>query len=308
MRGYHMGLNRHKLKKWANMILGNSSYHVNQDEGKTYSKTEIEGYYNNLTEKITKFGLPGNEIPITTVDTGEKLHFPIAIFQYGLAAYDLYLLKKGDIEEMKSKVIACADWAVENQQDDGSWITFAYENPEHPYSSMAQGEGISLLIRAYKETGDCKYSEAARKALIFMLVPLHEGGTTKYEGDDVYFFECTEDPLILNGWIFSLWGVIDYCKFFDDENTKSVLEKAFATLERRLPDFDIGYWSMYEDGKRISSPFYHSLHIAQLNVMYKLTDREIYKRYAEKFDMYQRNLINKGLSFAVKAWQKVWEK
>ena len=123
-----MGINAQKIKKWTNMMLGNSSYHVNQDEGKIYSKEHIEGYYNNLTEKVSKFGLPGNTIPVTTVDSGEKIFFSIAIFQYGLAAYDLILLNNGRKEDLVSKVLACADWAVDNQQADGSWITFIFFN------------------------------------------------------------------------------------------------------------------------------------------------------------------------------------
>ena len=87
-----MGINKQKIKKWTNMLLGNSPYHVNQNEGKAYSKTEICGYYNNLTEKVSRFGLPGDTVPMTVVDSGEKTYFSIAIFQYGLAAYDLLLL------------------------------------------------------------------------------------------------------------------------------------------------------------------------------------------------------------------------
>lgn len=95
-----------------------------------------------------------------------------------------------------------------------------------------------------------------------MLLPLKQGGTTKYEGNDVYLYACTENPLILNGWIFSLWGINDYCKYFDDKDVKDVLNKTLSTLERRLLDFDIGYWSMYENGMRICSPFNHKLLLA----------------------------------------------
>lgn len=299
-----MSVNIQKLKKWTNMLLGKSSYHVNQNEGLIYSKTEIKGYYNNLTEKVTRFGLEGNQIPTTVVDSGEELYFSIAIFQYGLAAYDLYLLNN-DVE-MAEKTLACAEWAVTNQQQDGSWVTFFYENKEHPYSSMAQGEGISLLLRAYQIKPDDRYLTTAKLALEFMLIPKENGGTTKYDGEDVYFYECTEDPLILNGWIFSLWGVMDYYKFFKDEKAKKILDATLISLEKKLPDFDLGYWSMYEDGMRICSPFYHSLHIAQLNVMYELTGNIVYSDYAGKFSGYQRRWINRKRAFITKAFQKVF--
>lgn len=302
-----MSINMQKIKKWANMMMGKSSYHVNQDEGKIYSKTEIKGYYNNLTEKVTKYGLETNNVPKTTVDTGKTIYFSIAIFQYGLAAYDLYLIDNTKID-MLEKAISCANWAVDNQNEDGSWITFEYENPEHPFSSMAQGEAISLLIRLYLQTKEDKYLNSVKKAFEFMIKPLNEGGTTKYENEYIYFYECTEDPLILNGWIFSIWGVLDYYKYFKDDKSKEILDKTINTLVTKLPDFDIKYWSKYEDGKRICSPFYHKLHISQLKVMYKLTDIEIFKEYAEKWEKNEKNKLFKFIAFIKKVNQKIFEK
>ncbi|OPZ85144.1 MAG: hypothetical protein BWY74_04005 [Firmicutes bacterium ADurb.Bin419] len=300
-----MAISLYKIKKWMDMLNGNSVHHVNQDEGKCYSKDEIKGYYNNLTEKVTRFGLSGNEVPKSSVDTGETIYFSIEIFQYGLASYDLFLMFSD--QSMLEKTIACAEWAVGNQQTDGSWVTFEYENKAHPYSSMAQGEGISLLARAFAATGEEKYKVATDKALEFMLKPVEEGGTTKYDGNDIYFLECTHDPLILNGWIFSLWGVLDYWKLTKNEQVKDVLGRTLATMERRLPYFDMGYWSMYEDGKRICSPFYHKLHIAQLNVMYDLTGNAVFKAYADKWERYLNSWWNRNRAFAKKAIQKVFE-
>ena len=111
---------------------------------------EVAGYYNDLTEKVTKDD-PDILVPKYYVDTGEKVYFSIGIFQYGLAAYDLYL--KTSEAAYEKKFIACAEWALDNQQKNGSWLAFPFENTEHPYSSMTQGEGISLLIRAHITTG-----------------------------------------------------------------------------------------------------------------------------------------------------------
>lgn len=300
-----MGVSLYKIKKWARMLTGNSISHVDQGEGKIYSVDEIKGYYNDLTEKVTKREDLGDKVPMSSVDTGETIYFSIEIFQYGLGAYDLFLLN--DDKKMLEKVKASSDWAVDNQQVDGSWVTFTYENPDHPYSSMAQGEGISLLLRAYLELKDEKYLIATKKALQFMLMPLEQGGTTKYEGADVYFYECTEDPLILNGWIFSLWGIVDYCKYFKEEEVKNILDKTLITLERKLPDFDLGYWSMYEDGMRICSPFYHKLHIVQLRAMYELTGINMFNIYADKFECYQNNGMYRKRAFIEKVMQKIFK-
>ena len=88
---------------------------VNQVEGKCYSRNKVEGYYNDLTEKITKFGFHGNQVPISEPAPGVKMEFSIAVFQYGLAAYDLYLLTEN--ESYLGKLKACAEWALENQEE-----------------------------------------------------------------------------------------------------------------------------------------------------------------------------------------------
>lgn len=299
-----MGISLYKIKKWYNMMTGKSISHVNQGAGTCYSKTEVAGYYNDLTEKVTKDN-PEILVPKYFVDTGEEIYFSIGIFQYGLASYDLFL-KTGE-EKYKEKLLACACWAVENQQEDGGWDTFTFENPEHPYSSMAQGEGISMLIRAHIVTQDERYISAINKAKDFMLKPILDGGTTVYQGEDVLLYECTHDPLILNGWIFSLWGLYDYCKYQKDKEAESVLERTLDSLKNKLPTFDIKYWSKYEDGKRIASPFYHKLHIAQLRVMYDLFGDSVYKEYADKWEKNEKSFIKSKIAFITKAVQKVFE-
>lgn len=303
-----MGVNLFKIKKWTHMLLGNSVYHVNQNEGKYYSKNEVRGYYNNLTDKILLFGKNEDEIPTTIVDTGENIYFSIAIFQYGLAAYDLYLASGKQDMSMFDKMIACANWGVENQQEDGAWVTFAFDTPDYPYSTMAQGEGISLLIRAYNETNEHKFMDSFKKALAFMLLPFEKGGPTLYNNDGVFLYECPKAPLILNGWIFSFWGLWDYCiTVKEDENAKIILDKTLDTMVKWLPKFDLCFWSKYEDGKRICSPFYHKLHVAQLNVMYELTSKVEFKFYANRWDGFQKNWLFNKVAFFYKAIQKILE-
>lgn len=303
-----MAISKQKIIKWFNMLRGNSIYHVNQEIGKIYSVEKLKGYYNDLTEKVTRGGeIPSNKVPTTVVDGGEEIIFPIAVFQYGLGAYDLYLLN----EEPKffEKIKTCADWAVNNQENNGAWSTFFFENQEHPYSSMAQGEGVSLLLRAYKIIDDKKYLESAKKAIEFMLLPISKGGTTKYVGEDIYLYECTHDPLILNGWIFSLWGLYDYYKYTQNAEIQKVLNTTLLSLKKKLPEFDIKYWSNYEEGgQRISSPFYHKLHIAQFRVMHELFGDSIYKEYADIWEKYQNSFWKSKVAFVKKVLQKVFEK
>ena len=301
-----MALSLYKIKKWKDMLLGKSIYHVLQDEGTEYSKNEVRGYYNNLTLKVKNSDISDNSVPMYHVESGEKMYFPIGIFQYGIGAYDLYL--KNNDKDMLEKVINCANWAVENQQENGGWVTFAHENKEKPYSAMAQGEGISLLIRAHIATNDKKYMDSVYKAKDFMLVSIEDGGTSEYKDGELFLYEFTYEPLVLNGWIFSLWGLWDYVVYTEDNNAREFLQCTIDTLEKTLPKYDNGYWSKYDMGKRICSGFYHRLHIAQLNVMYELTGKETFKLYADRWNKYSKSFFKSKFAFVKKVIQKVFEK
>jgi heparosan-N-sulfate-glucuronate 5-epimerase len=302
-----MGLSIYNIKKWTRMLTGRSIEHVNQGVGKIYSLSEVKGYYNDFTEKVTK----GDnyyevKIPVLKAESGLDVQFPIAIFQYGLGAYDLYLLKQEDLFFEKFKITV--DWAMDNQKVDGSWNNFYFNHPEAPYSSMAQGEGVSLLVRAYKEFNDIKYLLAAKKAIDFLIIPIENGGTTKYINDEVFLQEFTNKPTVLNGWIFTLFGLYDYLKIDNDSEVRNIYDRSIQTLKRHLVNFDNGYWSKYDLDKMITSPFYHKLHISQLKVMYEITGEVTFNDYSKRWETFNNKSINRLKSFIVKAIQKLAEK
>ncbi|MEK4228818.1 D-glucuronyl C5-epimerase family protein [Solibacillus sp. FSL H8-0538] len=289
------------------MLTGRSIEHVHQGIGKIYSLSEVKGYYNDLTEKVTKDQYYSDvKLPILITESGSEVLFPIAIFQFGLGAYDLYLLENETLFLEKFKI--CVDWAVDNQNPDGSWNNFYFNQPEAPYSSMAQGEGVSLLVRAYKEFNNEKYLLAAKRAISFLIKPLEEGGTTKYTNNEIFLQEFTNKPTVLNGWIFSLFGLYDYIKIVnDDKNIIDIYNRSIQTLANHMNDFDNGYWSKYNIEHIITSPFYHRLHIAQLNVMYEITGEDIFSEYLEKWTIYNNTPLNRFRAFTVKAMQKLLE-
>lgn len=298
----------YKVKRWYSMLLGKSIDHVNQDKGKCYKINDINGYYNNLTEKVIKNPsiLKSNKLPTLVTDQNETVEFPVAIFQYGLGAYDLYLVTKEP--QYRRKFQQSVDWTVNNIDKYGRWNNFFFYSPENPYGAMAQGEGASLLIRAYVDSGNHVYLDLAKKALDFMLLPLEDGGTTKYSQSEAYLMEYTFKGMVLNGAIFAWWGLYDYVLITKDKGRyKEALEKFLNSLIQILPKFKSSYWSMYSLDGLIASPFYHNLHIAQMEVMYELTRKDIFKEYAEKWKKDQKNPLCYSIAFIKKAIQKLLE-
>ena len=295
------------IKKWRKMLLGKSLLHVRQDAGKIYEAGQVKGYYNDLTDKVIKDTALLDKVEIPTIKThsGEEVEFPVAVFQYGLGAYDLYLLYGDSIYLEKFR--HCADWVVSNQELSGAWNNFFFIYPEHPYSAMAQGEGVSLLLRAYKQFGDNRYIEHAKKAVDFMLTPIESGGTARFDGKRIVLYEYTNSPAVLNGWVFALFGLYDYLTVTDDELSEDIFERSVDTLAEMLPLFDCGYWSRYRLDKTIASPFYHALHIAQLSVLYELTGREVFRNMKLKWEADKNACLRKAKAFVVKAAQKIRE-
>ncbi len=303
-----MALSFYNIKKWSKMLIGKSLFHVNQDLGKNFSATEIRGYYNNLKEKVTKQPelLNTEKMPMVLEDNGEYVLFPVAIFQYGLGAYDLYIETKETVYFDKFR--QCCTWALNNQLENGAWDNFSSFFPDYPYGAMCQGEGASLLIRGFKEMEDEKYKLAAQKAIDFMLLPLDKSGTTNYLGDDVLLMEFVQKPAVLNGWIFAWWGLYDLVLLLGDQGTyQTILENSCNSIVKYLPRFSNRFWSIYDLKGNITSPFYHRLHIAQMEAMYILTKKDEFKQYAERWRKQLKNPIYKGVAFIIKALQKIKE-
>lgn len=296
------------INKWLRMLQGQSILHVRQEAGKVYSLSEIKGYYNDLTKKVISPSVLLDETGLVynLTNDGLKVYFAIAIFQYGLGAYDLFLLTQD--KKYKNAFMRTVKWAMEHQEESGAWDAFSVVGYNRPYSSMAQGEGASLLVRAYKETGDEEYLQAAKKAVDFMCLSVEDGGCTQYDNGKVWFKEYVAKPVVLNGWIFSIWGLYDCFQATQEEQYHLILMNAINTLTEEVENFDCHYWSKYDLGGNIASPFYHSLHIAQMKVMYELFGGMIFKVYANKWEKEQRSCLKCGRAFIKKAWQKMHEK
>ena len=304
-----MAINKYNINKWWKMLTGKSVLHVNQDLGKCFSIQEIKGYYNNLTEKVIMEPqlVENDSLPQTLQPGGITIVFPVAVFQYALGCYDLYLQKKKDC--YLKKFLQLANWTFNQQDEKGRWANFAHAYPEHPFGAMAQGEATSVLVRAFKETNISTYLEAAKLSIDFMLAPHKDGGTALYQGNELLFMEYTHLPIVLNGWIFAWWGLYDYVNITHDKGYYyEAMNLSCQTLVKYLPKFATNYWSKYDLDYRLASPFYHHLHIAQMKAMFQLTGIKDFDNYAQCWEKQENKSWNKCRAFMTKAWQKIAEK
>ena len=297
------------LKRWKNMLFGKSAFHVEQGKGKCYSKENIKGYYNDLTNKVSeKTILDESGIPINMTIANVETYFPITIFQYALGLYDLYLIENK--KEYLEKFINIADWTIANQENDGMWDCMGKlkDKAHETQSSMCQSEGVSVLLRAYVETNEMKYYKAATKAIDFMIKDINKGGTCLYKNGEVIFQEYVSkyNLSVLNGWIFSVFGLFDYTLISPEKRYKEILYRTIDSMSKQLKNYDRKYWSNYDLKGTIASPSYHDIHIKQLEILYELFGKEEFKFFANKWKKCQKSKLKKMLAMLIKVKQKIF--
>lgn len=164
-------------------------------------------------------------------------------------------------------------------------------------SALAQGFGISALVRAYTLTGNMKYLEISRHALGAFKVPMKKGGVLYIdENDGDYWYEEYACPYcipsgVLNGFIISLLGIYDLHRITNEEESQQLFDRGIQTLNHHISDFDTNYpfkLSYYDRLEHIGTPKYHLLHIKLLEILHKITKQSIFRIYRQKWEEYRK--------------------
>lgn len=218
-------------------------------------------------------------LPIVEMNGKGRL-FSITIFNYGIGLIDLHSKNYSLIPNIQ----AVLDWALINQESDGSWrnnYRVPFFNLESGWTSaMSQGLGISFLFRCYNLNLISKVEAITRmeNAKNFMMNS-ELNSPTEY-GNVLQEFGGTKEN-VLNGFIFSIYGIRDYCQLINDF---SLFDSYIDTLTKILFKYKIiAGWSYYTTTKIISSTFYHQLHIDMMNSLFHLTKKEIFKKQADNW-------------------------
>jgi len=225
---------------------------------------------------------------------------PIAISQWALGNYNLW--KDTNSDQRYKNFIKVADWLVDNlnKNSQGQYVwmhefDWIYkETLKKPwYSGLAQGQGLSVLIRAYHETKNDIYLNSSKKVYNSFLQNVNNGGVTMIDEDENLWIEeyiVSQPTHILNGFIWGLWGIYDYWLLTKDKNVKNLFDKYSQTIEKNIDCYDIGYWSLYELSnlkiKMRASTFYHRLHIVQLKILYEMTGIKKFNQISSKWNKY----------------------
>ncbi|MBN2031004.1 hypothetical protein JW824_12265 [bacterium] len=244
---------------------------------------------------------PFNFDGVPVVDYGEDVgrqENPVTIAQYGLDNWELYLQTQDG--KYIDVLLIQSDWLVDHQEN-GKWA-YNFEIHERSLqkgwiSAMAQGQAISLLLRAWQFTEDSSYFQSAQESLSLFKLDLKENGVSFYESDSSIWFEEYPDPFnpthVLNGHIWALFGLWDYYRVTHDSVARQLFDAGIQAVEDQIDCYDTGYWVLYEQKPlRLVSGSYMDLQIDQMVVLYALTQHEVFDVYAKKWYGYFNNKKN----------------
>lgn len=161
---------------------------------------------------------------------------------------------------------ASADWLARNQDEKGGWAVPVERSiaerklvlPPGWHSAMAQGHGISVLTRAFKEFDDRKYLKSALSALDLFRKNSSEGGVrASFFGIPWYEeYPTTPGSFVLNGFLYSLIGLYDLSQLDVTSESEDVRLKVteaaelyktgIQSLKQLLPLYDTGSGTIYD--------------------------------------------------------------
>jgi hypothetical protein len=254
----------------------------------------IRGFYIDFSFKAESSQWP----PPWLAGLSEQLH--VRTVQWGLGAYERFIDGQG--ERWLEAAQRAAEHLIGVQQSGGpqdGGLRHFFPMP-HTYridppwlSGIAQGEAASLFVRLYRESGDQRFAEAARRALLPMSVPSAEGGVlAELDGEgSIEEYPTSPASFVLNGAIFALWGIHDVGVGLGDEKELARFEALTSSLAASLHHWDTGHWSLYDlyphPIPNIASAAYHLLHIRELEILDRLSPRPQLSEYRDRFQQYR---------------------
>src|SRR3954447_4693661 len=169
-----------------------SFWHETPEVNGDASVGKLGEYYMSFAEKAD-YRWPCDSIGIPMLDYHGEIglqYNPIAIAQWGLGNYNLF--RSTGSTEREQKFWSAAEWLLTHLERNASGVAvwnhdFDWEyrtRLKAPwYSGLAQGQGISVLVRAFKESNDPHFLECAERAFQSFLLPISEGGVVFRDPD-----------------------------------------------------------------------------------------------------------------------------
>lgn len=293
------------------------SEYIKTNDGQTILVRTVDNYNpqgnylhsdKNRIENKSNVILDQDGIPMVKYSWGTHYN-PVTIAQYGLQQHALYLVNND--ENHYNILIKVSNYLIDNQDEKGGW-PFGFDHTFYKgrteliqspwYSALAQGQALSLLTRVYHLTGEQKYLDAAKKGVLLYCVPVEFGGVLRKFKNEYWFYEeYPTEPAsyVLNGFIYSLFGLYDVYNVDGDETAKKLYLEGIRTLKHMLSLYDLGNRTSYDlthyttegNPPNVARWGYHSTHILLLSGISSIeTDESLFSITLERWIDYVKGI------------------
>ncbi|XP_061409539.1 D-glucuronyl C5-epimerase [Lethenteron reissneri] len=204
---------------------------------------------------------------------------------------------------------AASEWLIRNQDGKGGWpigVTRRLGEGFRPlepgwYSAMAQGQAMSILVRAYRLTRDERYLRAALRATGPFTIASQDGGVkavfmNRYDWYEEY--PTSPSSFVLNGFIYSLIGLYDLSQTAGEAeggDARRLFQRGMESLRALLPLYDSGAGTIYDlrhfvlgIAPNLARWDYHTTHINQLQLLASIDPAPIFKETVRRWLGYMK--------------------
>lgn len=253
----------------------------------------------------------------STRDTETHYYSPLKVAHYALGVYNDQVGSDGkrSWESFFDHVHYLTDnyTHFEDNPDQVIWRTptsvARYGVEVDHTSAIVQGLVISALVRAYLITRDSRYLDLSGRALGVLDVPVRDGGVSADTQWGVMYEEYPSEPYshVINGFIFCLIGLFELSAVGGSQRAQRLFDQGVHTLAEVLPLWVDNWWSKYDlrdltndETPNYATMHYQYLHRDQLEVIWKITNAEIFYSYFEKLNRQLQNPLRTLVPYAFK--------
>lgn len=236
-----------------------------QPLGQGFDASAVRGYYVDLSAKTTS----------ATAATPDRLP-PAGLAQLALGWWERSLT--GDHHALLGFESTSKRLLERALRQNGALLwPYEMEVPKYRlkppwFSAMAQGQAASVFVRAASR------DEQAAELALHALRPLLDRSlpfVVDSPAGPVLEEAPTQPPSrVLNGWIYALWGAWDVAVGLGSTEAQALFDESLDALRAALDDYDTGWWTRYSlwaGGRDLAKPFYHRIHVVQLEALHLLT-------------------------------------
>ncbi|NLG21021.1 MAG: hypothetical protein GX555_06245 [Actinomycetales bacterium] len=246
-------------------------------------------------------------LQVTWKDHDGPVYHPVNTAAYGLSLLESYRVTgEQDYLDRAAANASALLAGAESDADGALWFPYRFDYELHQdrdllmeapwYSGMAQGQGLSLLVRLHEEMGEERWLAAADSVFASFGTD-HAAGEPHFtlvdECGHLWFEEYVDDLVepthVVNGHIYAMFGLYDYAQAYGSPEAERLFDAAATTVAEQFPRYrlegNISFYcaARYCHVSRWQPPHYHRGVAAQLDALHRMTGAAIFAEHAETF-------------------------